>query len=435
MNSSTSSLLRDKFTYQPNSTAKMGYSPNDPSHEETLKTLLAEYSELSPSLINAIFKQNSMSLSLSRKRLDHIVASRTGGSWKFQGKPSKIGDGANAIRSPPHVAARLTSLKESVVLKPGVNGVPLNLPARASNSSKITVERQRNSIFDRYSHVMKANQPSQSQSRPIVDRAYMNRAPRPLPPIKKGKLVRGDAIKKKKVKLSDDEEEEDRVTDDSAAEDGSDSEPEYQEKSQETSYDQVLDFLNKADARDLADLADLTLEKAQLVVKERPFEDLDQFQELDLQSNSPSPDVSKVRRSQQKRDGVKILEKIEQSIKGYNAIESLINKCSSYGNLISKQMKGWGVDIDSLKDGELNIMDIEMEDEDDDEGYDDSSKMQENTGSVEPVKPSGSSKRKRDDEEEDSDNDYEESDDDDFDLNPKGRARQNNTSIMKLASK
>ena len=64
----------------------------------------------------------------------------------------------------------------------------------------------------------------------------MNRAPRPLPPIKKGKLVRGDAIKKKKVKLSDDEEEEDRVTDDSAAEDGSDSEPEYQEKSQETSY-------------------------------------------------------------------------------------------------------------------------------------------------------------------------------------------------------
>lgn len=431
---STSSLLRDKFTYQPATKARNGYSQNDLSHEQALKVLVQEYKDLSPTLINAIFKQNSMSISSSRKRLDHIVASRTGGSWRFQSKTNVNPTlNLNKPNSPIDLSkSRLISLKEGGSSGNSIKSNPaINLPSRNVSTSKITIEKQKTSIFDRYSHVMKVSQPSPARS--MADRTTMSTIKNLS--SKKGKLVRGDAIKKKqKIKLSDDEEDE--ITDQSNDDGELDTEPEYEEKVTESNFDQVLKFLNEADPKDLADLGEISIEKAALVIKERPFEDLEQFQQLDFQSKSPSPAPGKARKSQQKKDGLKILDKIEQSIKGYNAIESLIRKCSKYGDVIANQMTNWGVDFSSSKDTELNILDVDTysDDEANETITNDSANVQIIKSSTTSRENSlGPSKRKRnDDEEEFSDVDYEESDDDDFDVKPRARTKQKKTSITQL---
>ena len=128
--------------------------------------------------------------------------------------------------------------------------------------------------------------------------------------------------------------------------------------------------------------------------------------------------------------------KIEQSIKGYNAIESLIRKCSKYGDVIANQMTNWGVDFSSSKDTELNILDVDTysDDEANETITNDSANVQIIKSSTTSRENSlGPSKRKRnDDEEEFSDVDYEESDDDDFDVKPRARTKQKKTSITQL---
>lgn len=423
----TTSLLRDRFTYQPTSKAKQIFSQNDQSHEQALKTLILEYKDLSPTLINAIFKQNSLSLAASRRRLDHIVASRSGGSWRFPSKSNASSSNSNPVNSASgspvdSSRSRLTSLSRNSLQNVATRNIPLNLTSRTP-TSKITIEKQKSSIFDRYSHVMKKSQPT--EMRPLVDRNSVS--------SKKGKLVRGDAIKKQKIKLSDDEEDE--VTDGSNAGSDLDSEPDYQETTRESSFVQVLKFLNEADPRDLADLGEISIEKANLVIKERPFESLEEFQQLDFQNKSVSPPGGKTRKTQQRKDGIKILDKIEQSIKGYNAIESLIRKCSRYGDIIADQMKDWGVSFDPSKDAELDILDVDVDSTDEN--------PKRNTSELDIVSISsvsssqndanGSSKRKRHEEDDISDVDYDESDDD-FDLNPSSRSRHHKPSITKLKS-
>ena len=58
-------------------------------------------------------------------------------------------------------------------------------------------------------------------------------------------------------------------------------------------------------------------------------------------------------------------------MKGYRAIDSLIKKCSEYGDFITKEMSFWGVDVRGIN-GEIEIVDvdesvIDVDDNDDDD--------------------------------------------------------------------
>ena len=136
---------------------------------------------------------------------------------------------------------------------------------------------------------------------------------------------------------------------------------------------QILEFLNNASTQDIIEICNVPPKVSELIITKRPFQNIyvvaeDKF-ELPSEKTEESGNEKK-RRVQRKTLGQKIIENTEFSLKGYKAVDSLIKKCSEYGDLISKQMEKWGVTITG--DGELEMVDleptqnaIEIEDKDD----------------------------------------------------------------------
>lgn len=396
----SSSSLRARFSFKPASKQSVtssvvagSISANPDDIQKNLASLQAEYPEFSPTLVQAVFKSNSFDLDLSRGRLDRLKRKRQ--TWS----------GNSKLPASTMVAA------------PNGNDMTRRFNSLTSNNStKITLGKQKTSIFDRYSNVVNIKKNEHS-----LIPALSNELP-----SRKRKLVRGDQIDKKRLhskpteldhaknkilkaqakklmeKESDDEDEgEEIVTDD---EEDDDEGADYEEATPGPIDldDQILEFLNTANILDIADLADTTYDKAQVVVSKRPytslvlFNDMDFFTEEELKkqqdlenSPSPSPVLGKGRPRRrgtprpQRKDGEKFLEKIGEAVKGYNAIESLLKKCSSYGDMISKQITKWGVDIENGTNGNSNgtedgLQLMTVDDDDDDtskaivDGFDES---------------------------------------------------------------
>ncbi|AAS51512.1 ACR286Cp [Eremothecium gossypii ATCC 10895] len=396
--------LRTRFEYRAGAEAEGGNGL-----DEQMQKMRQQYPDFSDTLIRAVFKSNSFSLPLTMSRLDELRAKKSAKSWAMPSK--KLG-----------ATARLPSLK------PGRYGA--EAVASPERSSKVTLERQTTSIFDRYSHV--------------IQRGKVE-APAPVwsAPTKKRKLVRAEdllaAKPEERVSLSD--EEEDAISADGSADEASGDE--YEERTPELDIDdQVLTFLNEADAGDIADLAETSIGKAAAVVAKRPFRSLEAFGAMDFEADDEVASTGENakrgsrRRGPTKRDGAKMLDKIMQSMKGYNAIESLIKKCSSYRRLIADQIKKWGVEMGE-NESELNFMDTKGSPH----GESDSESDTPTTASTELV-PNGDGKKdgsadnasdgdysdENDEDDEEFEDVYEEeSDDDDFGKvtrrHPSGRGR------------
>ncbi|KAG7193679.1 uncharacterized protein KQ657_000366 [Scheffersomyces spartinae] len=126
-----------------------------------------------------------------------------------------------------------------------------------------------------------------------------------------------------------------------------------------TSIDgQILEFLNGASANDIAEIANIPIKVAELLLEKRPFNTIYEVLEdnFELPSESTEQPTTK-RRYVRKKLGLKIVENTEFSLKGYKAVDSLIKTCSDYGNLINSQIEKWGVKITG--EGELEMTDIE----------------------------------------------------------------------------
>ena len=203
---------------------------------------------------------------------------------------------------------------------------------------------------------------------------------------KRRKLVRGselNASRRAKKLMEDDIYEEDgkqevgeMTEDEESSMDESGGDEAYEEIVATTGLDeQTLEFLNTASPVDITALAETSLEKAKVLISKRPFLDLDKFASMDflteaeiaqnkaLNADSAATTAKKRGRGRvvkQKKDGEKFLEKISQSIRGFNAIESLLRKCAAYGDSIELQMKKWGVNLErgDSGDAELNLVDI-----------------------------------------------------------------------------
>ena len=205
---------------------------------------------------------------------------------------------------------------------------------------------------------------------------------------KRRKLVRGSELNapRRAKKLMEDDIYEDgeqeireMTEDEESSMDESGGDEAYEEVGVTAGLDeQTLEFLNTASPVDIAALAETSLEKAKVLISKRPFLDLDKFASMDflteaeiaqnkaLNANSAAAATTTVKKrgrgraAKQKKDGEKFLEKISQSIRGFNAIESLLRKCASYGDSIELQMKKWGVNLErgGSADAELNIVDI-----------------------------------------------------------------------------
>ncbi|KAI5957164.1 FUN30 [Candida jiufengensis] len=163
---------------------------------------------------------------------------------------------------------------------------------------------------------------------------------------------------KKVITISDDE---DILEDDNASDSMSDADLDADSYDGLTSIDaKILEFINNAPVDDIVEIAGIDPDTAELVIKQRPFNTIYEISENDF-----TPDTV-AKNSRKKKIGMKMIEQTEQSLKGYKAIDSLIKKCSEYGDIISNQMKEWGVTATG-DSGELDIVDLDPIENIDDE--------------------------------------------------------------------
>ncbi|KAG7660949.1 FUN30 [[Candida] subhashii] len=156
--------------------------------------------------------------------------------------------------------------------------------------------------------------------------------------------------------LSDEEE---ILEDDDVSDSMSEEEDEYVAQGITTIDNQILEFINNASQQDIADIAMIEPAVADVVIGQRPFSTIFDIAESDFLL--PNETVNKRKK---KKLGLKIVENTEARLKGYRAVDSLIKKCSDYGNSISEQMKSWGVSsTGNEQEGELNMIELDPMDD------------------------------------------------------------------------
>ncbi|SCU80235.1 LAME_0B02146g1_1 [Lachancea meyersii CBS 8951] len=439
-NDTQASLLRDRFVYKPVENPELnaveGSETSGSGIDAEVATLSGEYPEFSETLIRAVFKSNSYNQSLTRERLEKIQSQKTSRSWAWRSGDKKPTARLGTLGSP-------SDARTSGMSRMGY-GSGRTVVASPEKSSKVTVEKQKTSIFDRYSHVMNQRHRPTMES-VVVDPSTV--AQLESTTRKRRKLVRADNVrpahssstKKSSVSLSDEDEDEISGDENISGED-------YQENTPEINIDaEILKFLNEADVKDIADLADTSLDKANMVVKNRPYSSLEAFSQADFITEDELKKQEKkktTKRGQTKKDGEKLLDKVIQTMKGYNAIDSLIKKCSAYGASIASQIQKWGVNVEDIQSGELNFIDI---------GDDNESEVSEDDSPVPETTPSNNSsaivkskKTNIDGDESDIDDDeedYQDSEDEDFRAKRKtrasgrGRGRPKQTTVKFLKQK
>ncbi|CAI4054540.1 DNA-dependent ATPase FUN30 SKDI_01G0530 [Saccharomyces kudriavzevii IFO 1802] len=374
--------LRSRFTFKPS-------EPNEGSHiskplpsgspEVALVNLSREFPDFSQTLVQAVFKSNSFNLQSARDRLARLRQQRQNWTWNKNASPKKPETLPAAKKALPLAnTGRLSSIYGSTNNK----------------SSKITVAKQKTSIFDRYSNVINQKQYTFELPNNLnIDSEALSKLP--VNYNKKRRLVRADQhpmgkfnelattqLGSAREKLlanrkygrhaddnDNDEEEESMMTDDDDA-----SGDDYMETTPQVNLDdQVLQFINDSDIVDLSDLSDTAMHKAQLIASHRPYASLGAFIDTNFNDKDAEEGVAnkrKRRSAASANESERLLDKITQSIRGYNAIESVIKKCSSYGDLVTSQMKKWGVQVEG-DNSELNLMNLDEDgDEDDDDDGD-----------------------------------------------------------------
>lgn len=364
----TASLLRNQFSFTPDNGANNGGSAsaggpkgNPDAH---LAQLAQEFPDFSPTLVQAVFKSNSFNVKMARERLTRIRNQRQNWSVNSKGTKTALAPTTSRLGSSMSPTNRLNSIKPS------------------DPSSKIVLEKQRTSIFDRYSNVVNQKmRPSMTESLVVDEEALAKLGGSNN---KRRRLVRADNLGRDQKPTHLDKAKENLLNmkmkksgfddDDTAEEEMSGEEDvsgeEYEEKTPDINIDdQLLQFLNTADPSDIADLGETTLKKARVVISKRPFSSLYAFAQLELTEDNgedikKAPKKGAKKSSNQKKESEKLLEKVNQSIRGYNAIDSLIKRCSSYGNLIAGQMKRWGIDLEHTQNGEVDFTNIDSDDDD-----------------------------------------------------------------------
>lgn len=165
---------------------------------------------------------------------------------------------------------------------------------------------------------------------------------------------------KSKASASDEELEDDVFSDDMSAEEDEDT---Y--NGGLTSIDgQILEFLNNSSVEDIVEICNVQPKVASLLISKRPFKTIYEVSEDRFEEATPEPDTKR-RGGQRKTMGMRIVESTEFSLKGYKAVDSLVKKCSEYGDLISAQMDKWGVKVTG--EGELSMIDVNADGEEDED--------------------------------------------------------------------
>lgn len=116
--------------------------------------------------------------------------------------------------------------------------------------------------------------------------------------------------------------------------------------------ERLLKFFNTCSARDLADTASIDIEVAEYIIQKRPFTSLEKIRKIPAKNAAATAKKSRARPI-----GEKIVDKCEEMLIGYEAVDALVKKCESLGKPLSEEMKNWGVDVfgSTSRSGELDF--------------------------------------------------------------------------------
>jgi SWI/SNF-related matrix-associated actin-dependent regulator of chromatin subfamily A containing DEAD/H box 1 len=139
-----------------------------------------------------------------------------------------------------------------------------------------------------------------------------------------------------------------RVVDSSDSDEAADAESSSENEDLQS---RLLSYFNTCTSADLADIAAITSETASYLLSKRPFRSLDVVRTIPNENAKPGKAKSRARPI-----GDKIVDKCEDMLNGYDAVDSLVAKCEEAGKPLAAEMKNWGVDIFGAKDGELDLV-------------------------------------------------------------------------------
>ncbi|GMG21414.1 unnamed protein product [Ambrosiozyma monospora] len=158
----------------------------------------------------------------------------------------------------------------------------------------------------------------------------------------------GSRRRRKKLKRSKAKQQKSKqVAEAAAAVSESEEDPFTDEDDDLDTEQRLLKFFNTADIPNLMDLATINLFLAEQIVAKRPFEYLDDIEETEFQiKNGNTITTSKPGRGRgHKTMGERIVINSLNKLKGYEAVDSLVRQCWSYGRSITKEVKKWGVSL------------------------------------------------------------------------------------------
>ncbi|EPS26992.1 hypothetical protein PDE_01933 [Penicillium oxalicum 114-2] len=119
----------------------------------------------------------------------------------------------------------------------------------------------------------------------------------------------------------------------------------------------VLRFFNTCKPHDLADIAAVPEETAELITSQQPFGSLGEVREVTapVDENAKPKGKGKGRKAP-KPIGDKIVDKCLEMWTGYLAIDALVAECEALGKPVAEEMKKWGVDVFGKRgDAELDL--------------------------------------------------------------------------------
>jgi SWI/SNF-related matrix-associated actin-dependent regulator 1 of chromatin subfamily A len=228
--------------------------------------------------------------------------------------------------------------------------------AKSAKSQETVMKRQLNtklaSIADRYSSTQNARKPPV----PLVA------SPAAVPAKPKRKLVQGrrnPAADSSPVKPSPSAKPEvlNLEDDNIPMSDGdvSDSDVEPESESDEELDGRVLAYLNKCTVEELVDLTNQKEAALSFFLAQRPFKNLNMARLV-----SDAKELKNGRKSTRAPIGEKIVDTTTDMMTGYEAVDSLVSKCSEVGKPLAEEMAGWGLDIfGAAKTGELEMVSLE----------------------------------------------------------------------------
>ncbi|KAJ5555609.1 Helicase C-terminal [Penicillium sp. DV-2018c] len=119
----------------------------------------------------------------------------------------------------------------------------------------------------------------------------------------------------------------------------------------------VLNFFNTCRVRDLADIASIPEETAQIIIANRPYDTLNDVRVVSAPVVETEKPKGKRGGKAPKAIGDKIVDKCVDMWTGYMAIDALVGEVEALGRPIAEEMKKWGVDTFGKK-GDLEITSI-----------------------------------------------------------------------------